>query len=120
VIAYSLVALSANASHTRHLISTCREGGLFNSLIRQLPGFLNMSVLVSNQAEPEILLIIFFNSLDAATEATGSPTGVFLYGLLERMSKRSRNLGLFTFPSNEEKSEDDDRAQQLSSSAIVN
>jgi hypothetical protein len=28
----------------------------------------------------------------------GSQMGMFLFDLLERMSKRSRNLGLFSFP----------------------
>jgi hypothetical protein len=57
-----------------------------------------VSVHVSNQAEPEILVIIFFASLEAAMDATGSPMGVFPFDLLERMSKRTRNLGLFSFP----------------------
>jgi hypothetical protein len=79
-----------------HLVSTCREGGLLNALIRQLHGCLNVSVLVSNRAESEILVII--TSLEAAIEATGSPMGMFIFDLLERMSKRCRNLGLFSFP----------------------
>ena len=103
-----------------NLISTCREGGLLNSFICQLPGLLNVSVLVSSQAEFEILIIMFFTSLEAAIGATSSPMGVFLYGLLERVSKRSRNLGLFTFSSIAEPPEDDGRPEQLSSSATVN
>jgi hypothetical protein len=79
-----------------HLVSSCREGGLLNALIRQLHGCLNVSVLVSNRAESEILVII--TSLEAAIEATGSPMGMFIFDLLERMSKRCRNLGLFSFP----------------------
>ena len=120
MITYSLLVLSTTKrSDTRNLISTCREGGLFHSLIRQLPGCLNLSVLVSNQAESEILLIIFFTSLEAAVDATGSPMGAFLFPLLERMSKRSRNLGLFTFPDTTEPSVDDG-GSQLASSASVN
>ena len=42
-----------------------------------------------------------------------------LFGLLERMSKRSRNLGLFTFPDTREPSVDDG-GSQLASSALVN
>jgi len=98
VFTYSLLVLSAEPSQTRHLVSTCREGGLVNSLIRQLPGCLNLSVLVSNQTESEVLVIVFFISLEAAVKATTSPMGLFLFGLLERMSKLSRNLGLYTFP----------------------
>ena len=98
MITYSLHVLSPNPFQMAHLVSTCRQGGLINALIRQLPGCLNVSVLVSNQAESEILVIIFFTSLEAAIDATGSPMGMFLFDLLERMSKRSRNLGLFSFP----------------------
>ena len=98
MITYSLHVLSPNPSHMSNLVSTCREGGLINALIRQLPGCLNMSVLVSNQVESEILVIIFFTSLEAAIDATGSPMGMFLFNMLERISKRSRNLGLFSFP----------------------
>jgi hypothetical protein len=101
-------------SQTRNLISTCREGGLSKSLISQLPGFLNLSDLISSQAESEVLIIIFFTSLEAAMNATGSPMGAFLFALLERMSKRSQNLGLFTFPDTTQLSEDDGCTQLTS------
>lgn len=94
-----------------NLVSTCREGGLINALIRKLPGCLNVSALVSNQAESEILVIIFFTSLEAAIDATGLPMGMFLFDLLERMSKRSQNLGLFSFPVLTEGGADDSATQ---------
>ena len=118
MITYSLHVLSPNPSQMAHLVSTCREGGLINALIRQLPGCLNVSVLVSNQAESEILVIIFFTSLEAAIDATGSPMGMFLFDLLERMSKRSRNLGLFSFPVLTGEGADDS-ATQLTPAASV-
>lgn len=99
MITYSLLVLSTHASRTRDLVATCRDGGLINSLLRQLSGCMGVSVLVSEQTEAEILLIIFFSSLELATESTKSPMGVFLLGLLERISNRCWNLGLFSFPS---------------------
>lgn len=98
MITYSLLVLSTHASQTGDLVATCREGGIVNALVRQLPGCIGVSVLMSKQTETEILVIIFFSSLELAIEAASSPMGVFLFGLLERMSKWSRNLGLFTFP----------------------
>jgi hypothetical protein len=98
VITYSLLVLSPKPSQSHDLLATCREGGLVNSLVRQLPGCMNISVLISNHPESEILVIAFFDSIESAIDGTSSPMGVFLFGLLERMAKRSRNLGLFTFP----------------------
>jgi hypothetical protein len=39
--------------------------------------------------------------------------GAFLFALLERMSKQSRNLGLFTFPDITQPSADDDCPNSL-------
>jgi hypothetical protein len=127
-IAHNSASTESQVFNRDHLFTSCAliyartdakshlnlpQGGLFKSLISQLPGFLNLSVLISIQAESEVLIIIFFASLETAIDATGSPMGAFLFALLERMSKQSRNLGLFTFPDITQPSADDDCPNSL-------
>jgi hypothetical protein len=104
VITHLLIVLTPKPSHGHagELVRACHDG-LLNSLIRQLPGYLSLNVLLSsktpNQNESEVLLIVFFQSLELAVGATESPMGQCIFRLLlDRMSSRTKQIGLFSCP----------------------
>jgi hypothetical protein len=109
MICYSLTLCRVAPDRATAFMSTCRAGGLWHSLAKELPGHIGTSVLAHSHVPNLLLVLHYWSSAAAGVTAEASPMGRLLLDVLARIAKQgTTHLGLFTFPSDgscEQKSE---------------
>ncbi len=76
--------------------STCETGGLFHSLVKELPGHLGTIVFVESDTSELLLVLQLWSSRAAGNAAETSPMGELLLKMLARLAKRSCHLGIYS------------------------
>lgn len=98
MICYSLRLLKILPDKADNVVRALRQEGLLAELKKEIPGHIGCSILESDLTNDQFLVIDFWKSKYDFFESEISPSGIFLNGVLERLSYQHFSFGPFSFP----------------------